>query len=92
MKVFPQRSLPGLCMYRGRPQIRDRVGGEAGGETSSRAGRDGVASTGSRGRAPPEPGAEDEEDEEEEEEEENKEEELVWWVFVEQFGRGRERM
>ena len=58
MKVFPQRSVPGLCIYRGRPQIRDRVGGEAGGETPSGAGRDGVASTGSRGRAPPEPGAE----------------------------------
>ena len=44
MKVFPHRSS-GFQLFRGTSQTRDNVGGEAGEETPSGAGRGGVAST-----------------------------------------------
>ena len=57
MKVFPYRSS-GFQLFRGTSQTRDNVGGEAGEETPSGAGRDGVASSGLRGRSSPKTGAE----------------------------------
>ena len=60
MKISPQG--PGFARAcqptLGRSQTRDKVVGEAEEETPSGAGRGGVASTGSRGRSPPETGAE----------------------------------